>query len=802
MKLKLLAALILGTLSLSVHSRVYEYTIKDIYGVEKSVSADSAKLNTTEKIQLSLISGLDRKIRVSVKKDGADIYSSTSESITVNDRIKSSSGEEFYGKTITLPPLSDGLYTITSDILNTQGIIVDSTVQSFLIDTVGPSADNLRIDQRPGYDIVLTGDLWELGQGADAKLYLNVKNVKAAAGFDKATIQVINPDNTVHSVSDMVYDSGSSSLSVAWTQGGAVKSSWMPVSNADVEYRFRVTLYDKAGSRTILPDQRFLFDSDLGEYTLFAVYDPEATSSVVPGFSKGYVEYKSGMTVNQNPITIVYRIPSANRREYRKSGLKFGRIISEANGYSYVSVTTPFKTQVVIHNGYRWGGADVTYNIKLGHDASPSPSTPNVWLTSDKAGTVNAFHYLWKTSDLPVKFLTATARSTARSYVQQVIATSNSVSSKVCNIPVGETECTGPVSWSIPKSGNGTVTYNFRATNLDMSLSSGNTERRNHWNTDLLPRITGYDYQEDKKTVLLFVTQPGNGKFGDQLLLKSASITDKDTGTELLTGVRTSLSGEDYTFSFDLNKLVEGKHNLSFLAKDTFDNESTSSFITLVNDMTPPDISFNYENAPLPSGATVYGLENISISLHDSLTKPSLMRMELKGGPASDSVVLGFNQNADGSYTPDYPRLFPTLDENTDKYTITAYATDTKGNSTQKSIQFAYYPKNLVTLEKLKTLGVVKALKTSDNTPLAVMRTGQLRRNDGSLAQGIQTANITVRSDAEYAINVLGTVIHPGETKEIQLDLGTGENSTVPIFPAINGSTGQSNFIIEFPQLK
>ncbi|WP_154975261.1 Ig-like domain-containing protein [Klebsiella grimontii] len=801
MKFKLLAALILGTLSLSVHSRVYEYTIKDIYGVEKSVSADSAKLNTTEKIQLSLISGLDRKIRVSVKKDGADIYSSTSESITVNDRIKSSSGEEFYGKTITLPPLSDGLYTITSDILNTQGIIVDSTVQSFLIDTVGPSADNLRIDQRPGYDMVLTGDLWELGQGADAKLYLNVKNVKAAAGFDKATIQVINPDNTVHSVSDMVYDSGSSSLSVAWTQGGAVKSSWMPVSNADVEYRFRVTLYDKAGSRTVLPDQRFLFDSDLGEYTLFAVYDPEATSSIVPGFSKGYVEYKSGMTVNQNPITIVYRIPSANRREYRKSGLKFGQIISEANGYSYVSVTTPFKTQVVIHNGYRWGGADVTYNIKLGADASPSPSTPNVWLTSDKAGTVNSFHYLWKTSDLPVKFLTATARSTARSYVQQVIATSNSLSSKVCNIPVGETECTGPLSWSIPKSGNGTVTYNFRVTNLDMSLSSGNTERRNHWNTDLLPRITGYDYQEDNKTVLLFVTQPGNGKFGDQLLLKSASITDKDTGTELLTGVRTSLSGEDYTFSFDLNKLVEGKYNLSFLAKDTFDNESTSPFITLVNDMTPPDISFNYENAPLPSGATVYGLENISISLHDSLTKPSLMRMELKGGPASDSVVLGFNQNADGSYSPDYPRLFPTLDENTDKYTITAYATDTKGNTAQKSVQFAYYPKNLVTLEKLKTLGVVKALRTSDNTPLAVMRTGQLRRNDGSLAQGIQTANITVRSDAEYAINILGTVIQPGETKEVQLDLGTGANSTVPIFPAVNGSTGQSNFIIEFPQL-
>ncbi|MBL1640099.1 DUF4165 domain-containing protein, partial [Klebsiella pneumoniae] len=78
--------------------RVYEYTIKDIYGVEKSVSADSAKLNTTEKIQLSLISGLDRKIRVTVKKGDVNVYSTTTESVKVADRIKSSSDEEFYGK--------------------------------------------------------------------------------------------------------------------------------------------------------------------------------------------------------------------------------------------------------------------------------------------------------------------------------------------------------------------------------------------------------------------------------------------------------------------------------------------------------------------------------------------------------------------------------------------------------------------------------------------------------------------------------------------------------------------------------
>ena len=774
MKINLQTTLILIALSafsLPSYARVYEYVFKDVYGTDKSVSAEAGILNTNEKIQVRIISGLDRKIQVTVKKDNVGVYSFTTESVTVNDRIKASTGEEFYGKTLTLPPLSDGSYVITSDILNTQNTVIDSTSHNFIIDTVGPLSDNLSVDQNPGYDMVLTGERWELGLGAEAKLYLNVKNVKSATGFDKATIQVIKPDDTVFSTTDMVYDSGSASLSIPWTKGNMSRSSWMPVSNADVEYRFRVTLYDKAGNHKVLPDQKFIFDSDLGEYTLFAVYDPTSKTSVVPGFSEGYIAYKPGMTVNQNPLTLVY---------------------------SYVSAKTAYKVAYVIHNGYQWGGGSLSYNINLGSEAPASPAAPEVWLTSDIKGEMNAGSYLWDSKDLPVKFSSVKITASPRNYGQRAM----SGNTEICQIPAGETECTGAVSWSIPKSGNGITTYFFRLTDMDKTLSSVTVEKRHHWNTDLLPKITGYSYQEENKTVLLFVTQPGRGKFRDLLQLKSAALIDSDTGDQLLSGIQTALSGEDYTYSFDLSKLAEGKYNLGFLAKDSFNNETSSPFINLINDKTPPVVNFKYENAPLSPGATVFGLENISITLNDELTAPSLVRLELKGGPASDSVILGFNQNTDGSYTPDYPRLFPSLDANTDKYTLTAYATDAKGNTTQKSIQFAYYPKNLVTLEKLKTLGVVKALKTSDNTPLAVMRTGQLRRNDGSLAKGIQTANITVRKDADYAINILGNVIHPGETKEIQIDLGTGENSTVPIFTAENGSTGESNFIIEFPQIK
>lgn len=222
MKINLQTTLILIALSafsLPSYARVYEYVFKDVYGTDKSVSAEAGILNTNEKIQVRIISGLDRKIQVTVKKDNVGVYSFTTESVTVNDRIKASTGEEFYGKTLTLPPLSDGSYVITSDILNTQNTVIDSTSHNFIIDTVGPLSDNLSVDQNPGYDMVLTGERWELGLGAEAKLYLNVKNVKSATGFDKATIQVIKPDDTVFSTTDMVYDSGSASLSIPWTKG-------------------------------------------------------------------------------------------------------------------------------------------------------------------------------------------------------------------------------------------------------------------------------------------------------------------------------------------------------------------------------------------------------------------------------------------------------------------------------------------------------------------------------------------------------------------------------------------------------
>lgn len=786
------------------NARVYEYTFTDIHGAQKSVSESAPYLNPHGSFNVLLIGGLDQQIRISVFRDTDTnaVFSTTTGIITVDDRIASSSGNYFYGKTVTIPPISDGRYTIKSDILDSKSSVVSTTSHLVVIDTVGPTSDIFSVPWIPGYNMVVTGQRWELGQGQEAAINLAIKNINDLSGFDKAIVQIIKPDGSTQSSYEMTYDEGSKAAIAPITKGGGAiaKATWMPVSDADVEYRFRAFLYDKAGNFTQVPDQTFLFDSSAGEYELFAVADPNSTTSVVPGIATGYIKYTAGMTVNTNPVTLVYKIPKHNYRAYNKAGLSFGSLLTEVNGYVYIKQSTPVGTSFTIHNGYQYGGGNSSYNIKLSSTAPKSPSIKSYATTFSTIGSFSAGTMKFTNKDLPGEYQSATVIVDPRDYVQSFYNITQGY--EVCTIPQGEISCTGPFSYSINK-GNGYLAHYFIVRNPDKTLSSNQFEIRSIWNTDLIPKITGYDYKEENKSVLVYVSQPGNGSWRDVLMLSKVEILDTISNAVLLTGTKVAMSGEEYTYAFDLSGIPEGSYNLAFSATDTFNNTSQLPFQSLVVDNTPPSISFSYEGKPLLTESTVYGLENISISVIDALSSSEIYQMVLQGGPTSDDVELGFVKNSDGTFTPLYPRLFPSLDANTDKYTLLVKAKDSAGNVSTNSIRFAYYPKNLIVLDQLNTLAVNKALSLSTGEPLAVLKASQLRRNDGSLAKGIQTALVTVRSDASFPLSIIGNIVNPGETKEIQIDLGTvGNDVVIPIFPGTNGIVGSAGFIVEFPQLK
>lgn len=241
-----------------------------------------------------------------------------------------------------------------------------------------------------GYNMVVTGPRWELGQGQESAINLAIKNINDLSGFDKAIVQIIKPDGSIQSSYTMAYDDGSRAATAPITKGGGAiaKATWMPVSDADVEFRFRAFLYDKAGNVTQVPDQKFVFDSSAGEYELFAVADPNSSTSVVPGISSGYIKYSAGMTVNTNPVTLVYKIPKHNYRAYNKAGLSFGSLLTEDNSYVYIKQSTPVGTSFTIHNGYQYGGGNASYNVKL---SSIAPKSPSIKSYSANFSTIGDF---------------------------------------------------------------------------------------------------------------------------------------------------------------------------------------------------------------------------------------------------------------------------------------------------------------------------------------------------------------------------------------------------------------------------
>ncbi|MBL2545217.1 hypothetical protein ELJ63_30645, partial [Klebsiella pneumoniae] len=105
-------------------------------------------------------------------------------------------------------------------------------------------------------------------------------NINDLSGFDKAVVQIIKPGGSVYSSYTMSYDEGSKGATAPITKSGMNKADWMPVSDADTDFKFRGLLYDKAGNVSQVPDQTFVFDSSPGESELFAVEDPTATTSV------------------------------------------------------------------------------------------------------------------------------------------------------------------------------------------------------------------------------------------------------------------------------------------------------------------------------------------------------------------------------------------------------------------------------------------------------------------------------------------------------------------------------------------
>lgn len=255
----------------------------------------------------------------------------------------------------------------------------------------------------------------------------------------------------------------------------------------------------------------------------------------------------------------------------------------------------------------------------------------------------------------------------------------------------------------------------------------------------------------------------------------------------------------NYTFTFPLSQLAEGSYNLVGNVADKFNNAAAKNYGPVVIDRTAPTAAITYEGKSIAGDVTVMGLENIRITLQDNLTQPRITRIQLSGGPTSDVVDLSWSSTSSNVYGVEYPRVFPSLSG--EGYTLKVTVQDEQNNSRIYTVGFKYMPANLVQLQNLRTLAVNSPLKTSTNEPLAFLRTSVLRKENGQIAKGVQNGTLTVRSDAAFPITMNGVTAAPGQTVNITINLGNGDETLVPIFPGESGKAGDSSFMVEFPQL-
>lgn len=116
-------------------------------------------------------------------------------------------------------------------------------------------------------------------------------------------------------------------------------------------------------------------------------------------------------------------------------------------------------------------------------------------------------------------------------------------------------------------------------------------------------------------------------------------------------------------------------------------------------------------------------------------------------------------------------------------YHLEALAIDESGNRTTKTLNFTYQPADLIMLDNLKTLATAVALKATDNTPLAIIRTSVLRRQDGSIITGQLNGTLTVQKNAQFGVTVAGVTVQPGETKSLSLILVMVKSARIPLLP-------------------
>ncbi|EEX1005974.1 DUF4165 domain-containing protein [Escherichia coli] len=791
MILKPLAALSLFML-FPIHgiAQIYNYTYTNTHGVVTNSNPSVTWMNPSSTIAVNLISGLDRKERLIVTRDsdGVEVFQGTTDIVTVNDRITAADGSEYYGKAMVLPALGNGSFTIKNETLDNKGILVATTTNKFSIDVTPPVIPGPITWIRAGW---VNGSV-EIFSNWGATQALTVTDLSdSGSGLSKAEWFAIDAAGIRRSVAA---DLNTDTLIALAPAAIAAGTNVAPQDQAFYTFGFRI--YDKAGNYSEI-SRRSAIDRTVPSYIQHQVQN--AQTGV-------WEDYVPGMKIYANPLQFRYKFRRQDHANY--NGTEFGWYGMNSNvdaNFVYYNVTLSYPESYRYSDLATKAGLFTSFMYK---NLKFTPASGVLLAPQYVSGDMHLKNAnSWTGSDTvrmtsPDCIDVAKINVEPRGYVQKATITGLGE----CNIAAGQSSCSIPLNYC-KTSGRGYVPSQTLITGTGAQANLGGLSSHLYLYWDFNPTtINSLTLNSTEKSVRMQTTDQDTTNDWTKYMwvtdIFSLKLTDVAGKESLLKPAKTEvINYQQKIMTFDYSSLPSGRYTAVASATDSYGNIATTALAGgILHDTQAPEVSVMFKGQPA-DGQLVRGLENLDITLKDDLTKPSVVSITLDGGPTSDKVSVGWYETGNNKIVLQYPRVFPSSD-NTDAYNLTINAVDEGGNKTTKVSRFRYVPDNLIEFNTLKTLAVNASLKTSDNKPLAYIQSNSIRKKDGSLLTGNQNANLTVRRDAKFGVNLNGVSVNPGETKDVVINFGTGEGILIPVFPNQSGVSGGADFMVELPQIK
>lgn len=181
------------------------------------------------------------------------MYSSVSTKTSVADRIVAADGTEYYGKDMVLPALGEGTFTVVNETLDIRQTVVSTSTYHFIVDTTPPRYKSIYPSQNAGYDMVLSGPLWELGRGGSGQFSIFADGIEDASGIDKIRLVIKRSNGSVVSDNNLSYDTANKRAFYPWIKDMNTCAG-MPSSDLDEEFTFNFIVTDPQEIRlTFLP---------------------------------------------------------------------------------------------------------------------------------------------------------------------------------------------------------------------------------------------------------------------------------------------------------------------------------------------------------------------------------------------------------------------------------------------------------------------------------------------------------------------------------------------------------------------